>query len=102
MNRSRYICVAKIISMQFWITIDNDRRQLRYKVDFVPVNDRLEYFRVKGGNGSVVFSSNRPLYRSRGVRKRQPDILLVEGRLSNLSVQRKIVEALQEYIRNHM
>jgi hypothetical protein len=97
-----YICIAKDISMEFWITIEKDRRQLRYRVEYMAVDERMEHFRVKGANGSILFSSNRPLYRNRGIRKRQPDIQLIEGRLSNLSVQGKIVEALQEYIRNHM
>jgi hypothetical protein len=38
-----------------------------------------EQFKVIARNGSVKFSSNRPLFRNKGIRKRIPDYILIEG-----------------------
>jgi TolB-like protein len=62
------------------------------------VNKREEQFKVIARNGSVTFSSNRPLFRNKGLRKRKPDYVLVEGNIPNKSTERQLVQAIQSYV----
>jgi hypothetical protein len=88
--------------MQFWITFRTGFRDAHYLVEYVVVNKREERFKVTARNGSVTFSSNRPLFRNKGLRKRRPDYLLVEGRISNKSTENQLVEAIQRYVERNL
>jgi hypothetical protein len=60
--------------MQFWITIENNWEKYRYLVKYELIDERTEHFTVIARNGSLTFSSNRPLFRNKGLKKRRPDI----------------------------
>jgi hypothetical protein len=89
--------------MKFWISIMvNSWKKNKYLVEHTLVNLREERFRVIGRNGHITFSCNRPLYRHKGVRHRRPDLKLIEGYLSNKSIEKDIVEQIKQYIEKHM
>lgn len=84
--------------MQFWITFRTGFRDAHYLVDHVVVNKREEHFKVIARNGTVTFSSNRPLFRNKGLKKRRPDYVLIEGSIPNKSAEHQLVEAIQRYV----
>jgi hypothetical protein len=84
--------------MQFWIRFRTGFRDAHYLVEYILVNKREEQFKVIVRNGSVTFSSNRPLFRNKGLRKRKPDYLLIDGSIPNKSTERQLVEAIQSYV----
>jgi TolB-like protein len=84
--------------MQFWITFRTGFRDAHYLVEYIVVNKREEQFKVIARNGSVTFSSNRPLFRNKGLRKRKPDYVLIEGNIPNKSTERQLVQAIQGYV----
>ncbi|HJW17950.1 MAG TPA: hypothetical protein VJ499_12550 [Flavisolibacter sp.] len=88
--------------MQIWITFRTGFRDAHYLVHHVTVNKREEQFKVIARNGSVTFSSNRPLFRNRGIRKRRPDYILIEGSIPNKSTERQLVEAIQGYVEKNL
>jgi TolB-like protein len=88
--------------MQFWITFRTGFRDAHYLVEYVLVNKREEQFKVIARNGSVTFSSNRPLFRNKGLRKRRPDYVLIEGSIPNKSTESQLVEAIQRYVERNL
>ena len=90
-----------ILSMQFWITFRTGFRDAHYLVEHLVVNKREEQFTIIARNGSVTFSSNRPLFRNKGLRKRKPDYVLIDGSIPNKSTERQLVEAIQNYVEKH-
>lgn len=88
--------------MQFWITFRTGFRDAHYLVEYIIVNNREEQFKIIARNGSVTFSSNRPLFRNKGLRKRKPDYVLVEGNIPNKSIERQLVQAIQSYVEKNL
>jgi TolB-like protein len=84
--------------MQFWITFRTGFRDANYLVEYIIVNKREEQFKVIARNGSVTFLSNRPLFRNKGLKRRKPDYVLVEGNIPNKSTERQLVLAIQSYV----
>jgi hypothetical protein len=84
--------------MQFWITFRTGFRDAHYLVEYVVVNKREEQFKVIARNGSVTFSSNRPLFRNKGLKRRRPDYVLIEGSIPNKSTERQLIEAIHSYV----
>jgi TolB-like protein len=84
--------------MQFWITFRTGFRDAHYLVEYVVVNKREEQFKVIARNGSVTFSSNRPLFRNKGLKRRRPDYVLIEGSIPNKSTGRQLIEAIHSYV----
>jgi TolB-like protein len=83
--------------MQFWITFRTGFRDAHYLVEYIIVNKREEQFKIIARNGSVTFSSNRP-FRNKGLKRRKPDYVLVEGNIPNKSTERQLVQAIQNYV----
>lgn len=83
---------------RFWITIQFDWRNRRYLVEHIKISKREEHFKVLARNGSITFSSNRPFFRSRGLRHRHPSITVIEGHLWNISITKKLLEQIQAYV----
>jgi hypothetical protein len=71
-------------------------------VEYVLVNKREEQFKIIARNGSVTFSSNRPLFRNKGLRRRRPDYVLIEGNIPNKSTENQLIEAIQRYIERNL
>jgi hypothetical protein len=87
-----------ILVMQFWITFRTGFRDAHYLVEHVMVNKREEQFKVIARNGFVTFSSNRPLFRNKGLRRRRLDYVLIEGNIPNKSTENQLIEAIQRYV----
>ena len=81
----------------FWITIKEGWKQYRY-LEHIPIDERTEHFKVHGRNGYILIESNRPLFRSKGLKKRRPDFKVVEGQLRNIGFLEKIMEAVYSQI----
>jgi TolB-like protein len=88
--------------MQFWITFRTGFRDAHYLVEYIIVNKREEQFKIIARNGSVTFSSNRPLFRNKGLKRRKPDYVLVEGNIPNKSTERQLVQAIQRYVEKNL
>jgi hypothetical protein len=58
------------------------------------VSEREEAFAIKAKNKTLVFSSNRPLFRNKGLKHRKPDYKLVIREMNNMSYRDKIVKAI--------
>ena len=84
--------------MQFWITFRTGFRDAHYLVEYAVVNQREEQFKVIARNGSVTFSSNRPLFRNKGLKKRKPDYVLIEGSIPNKSTENQLIQSIQSYV----
>jgi hypothetical protein len=84
--------------MQFWIIFRTGYRDAHYLVEHTVMNKREEQFKVIAKNGSVTISSNRPLFRNKGLKKRKPDYLLIEGSIPNKSTENQLVQAIQSYV----
>jgi TolB-like protein len=88
--------------MQFWIRFRTGFRDAHYLVEYIIVNKREEQFKIIARNGSVTFSSNRPLFRNKGLKRRKPDYVLVEGNIPNKSTERQLVQAIQRYVEKNL
>jgi hypothetical protein len=56
--------------MKFQISIDYHKKTIRLSVEQIYIDDRLERYQVTGNNGLIVLISNRPLFRSKGIKHR--------------------------------
>ncbi len=63
-------------------------------VEYILINERIEYFKVHGCNGNMLIESNWPLFRKKGLKKRRPDFKLMEGQLGFIGFTKKIMEAI--------
>jgi hypothetical protein len=82
----------------FLISIQFDNRWHKYVVQHRRTSATEETFTVIARNGTLKFSSNRPLFRGKGLRHRRPDYKLIEGSLWNRSILEKIIEAIDEKV----
>jgi hypothetical protein len=64
-------------------------------VEHVPVSSREEHFWVKRAEDTIVLSSNRPLYRNKGLKKRRGDYEVISGQMHNIGLFNKIVDAIE-------
>jgi hypothetical protein len=87
--------------MQFWIRFRTGFRDAHYLVEYIIVNKREEQFKIIARNGSVTFSSNRPLFRNKGLKRRKPDYVHINGSIPNKSTEKQLVEAIQGYVEKH-
>lgn len=65
--------------MIFYINIKSGYKNHKLMVEYLPVNDRIERFKVSGKDKYVVLESNRPFFRNRGIKHRKPDWTIYEG-----------------------
>lgn len=83
--------------MIFAITVKHDQRNLKYSVTYQPLNTSFELFTIIAANKTLVIESNRPLFRSKGVKHRKPDFRLKEGSVSNVHFLKLIYEELLKW-----
>jgi hypothetical protein len=88
--------------MQFWITVRHDFKYYNYKVKYYKLDKDFEQFTVIARNKSLLFLSNRPLLRNKGLRHKRPDIKLHDGLISNTAFLERIVEQLHQYMERAM
>ena len=84
--------------MRFRISITHDRKKYNLTVEQVKFSATVEQFRVHGRNKEIVIESNRPLFRNKGLKSREPDWKIVSGELSTSSGFEVIVEAIMKYL----
>lgn len=84
--------------MTFPITINYYKRSIRLSVEQLYIDDRLERYSVTGSNGVVVIESNRPLFRSKGVKYRMGTWQQAEGKTLSAHVIELIAKAIIEHI----
>lgn len=85
-------------TMQFWIEVEHSWRKYRYLVEHHLIDERKEHYILKASNKTLVIESNRPYFRSHpGLKKRRPELKLVEGKIWNMSFLAKIYEAIEPW-----
>lgn len=83
----------------FWINVTIEYgKQGRYLVEYKKVSVREEHFTIKGRNGQLVFSSNRPVLLKKGLKHWKPEYKLIEGRISNIAALDKMVDAIHNVV----
>lgn len=65
--------------MIYWIIIKDGYKKHRLLVEYIPVNNKIERFKISGKDKYIVLESNRPLFRNRGIKHRKPDWKVFEG-----------------------
>lgn len=89
------------MAQKFWIFIKADWKTNKYQVVHEAVSEREERFTVIARNKTLVFSSNRPLFRNKGLKHLKPDYNLIQGSINNRSYQDLIVEAIDIVVNKH-
>lgn len=87
--------------MHFMIIIKDHYKNYRLIVEHTKVDSRTEYFKVSSKTNYLLISSNRPFFRSKGLKHRRPDYDVIEGTVYNISVYNKILDELNSYIERH-
>jgi len=82
----------------FYICIQIDRKLIRLKVEQLSLTLTQEEFVVTARNGSLVFKSNRPLLRGKGIKKRDADFIILEGKLKHGSYEREIIKEIINHV----
>jgi hypothetical protein len=88
--------------MIFWIAVRHEFKYYRYQVKYYRLDKDFEQFTLLARNKSLIFISNRPLLRNRGIRHRKPDITLYDGDVSNTAFLVRIIEQLHVYVESNM
>lgn len=84
--------------MHFYITITHDKKRYRLFVEQVLWAVNKEQFKVKGKEQDVVFESDRPLWRMKGIKHRPPTWKLISGDMWNMDLRNTIIKAMQAYL----
>ncbi|HTB52946.1 MAG TPA: hypothetical protein VK718_09255 [Ferruginibacter sp.] len=84
--------------MTFKIRIKYSGRWYQFVVEQFDVDERNEKFRIIARNKIVVLQSNRPFFRSKGIKHRKPDWKVIEGEISNSSGLEDIQKAILEVV----
>jgi hypothetical protein len=66
-----------------------------YFVEHIPVSSREEHFFVTRGGETIVISSNRPLFRNKGLKHRRGDYEVISAQMHNIGLFNKIVDAIE-------
>jgi hypothetical protein len=84
--------------MEFGIRIKHYYNWYRLWVIQLAIDDREERYKVIAKNKSLVLSSNRPTFRTRGLKHRKPDWKLVDGKVETVSGLEAIIEAIMNHL----
>jgi hypothetical protein len=87
--------------MKFQISIDYHKKAIRLSIEQLYIDDRLERYQVTGGNGLIVLESNRPLFRSKGIKHRPGTWQQTEGRILSPRVIGLIAKAIEKRVENN-
>ena len=82
--------------MEWEIKILFDRKIFRYKAELFKTSTSFEHIRIVAKNKSLVFISNRPLLKSKGLKHRPIVFKLIEGTITNLHFLNLITKSLEE------
>ena len=88
------------MTIQFSIQVKYDFKYRRFLVTHIPINQLEEHYEVKAVNKSIVLSCNRPLFRAKNLKKRQPDLKLIKGALSYQSFLAEIQTEILKWIKD--
>jgi hypothetical protein len=83
----------------FWIYIEVNNKPRKYLVQHEVLNKNTEHFTVLGRHKTLVISSNRPLFKTIGLKDRKPDFKLIAGELKHHELLEKIIEAIDAIMR---
>lgn len=82
----------------FTIQIKSGYKTHKIKVQHVPVDDRVEHFKLLGRNKTIVLECNRPFFRNKGLKHRRPDWKLIEGKIDHQTSLDPVKDAILEYL----
>jgi hypothetical protein len=87
------------MSLVFSIEIISEQYIRRtYIVRHQVVDKRTEKFVVQRMDEIWILESNRPLFRSKGLKKRRPDFKFIDGDVRNVTFLAKMEEAIYGYV----
>jgi hypothetical protein len=66
-----------------------------YFVEHVPVSSREEHFFVKRAGEIIVLSSNRPLFRNKGLKHRRGDYTVLSAQVHNIGLLNRFIDAIE-------
>lgn len=66
-----------------------------YFVEHIPVSCREEHFFVRRAGETMVLSSNRPLFRSKGLKHRRGDYQVLSAQVHNIGLLNRIIDAIE-------
>jgi hypothetical protein len=81
--------------MIFPIVIVYHKKPIRLSVEQLFIDDRTERYQVTGSNGIIIIESNRPLFRGKGLKRRNPDWKQIEGKSLGGTAFKLICSAIQ-------
>lgn len=93
----RMIKMLKIIN-PFTIAVYWGRGNIHLRVKQLSYGIGAERFEVRARNGILIYESNRPILRRKGLNKWIPEIKLSEGKLMHESLEREIGKAIIKYV----
>lgn len=67
-----------------------------YFVEHIPVPRREEHFFVSRAGETMILSSNRPLFRNKGLKHRRGDYLVLSAQVHNIGLLNRIIEAKKD------
>ncbi len=82
----------------FYISIKNDRKRIRLKVEKVEETGAYDKYRITAKNQIFVLQSNRPLFRGKGLMHRRIDWKVIEGGFHNTHILKLITKEIQSKI----
>lgn len=66
-----------------------------YFVEHIPVSGREEHFFVRRAGKTMVLSSNRPLFRNKGLKHRRGDYQVLSAQVHNIGLLNRIIDAIE-------
>ncbi|RYY49946.1 MAG: hypothetical protein EOO06_05430 [Chitinophagaceae bacterium] len=87
---------------RFTIELKLGYKVRRFNVIHIPVNNRVERFELTGKNKSIILESNRPLFRSKGIRHRNPTYNIIEGQVLHIASLDPFLEQIDAYFRSNV
>lgn len=83
----------------FTITVFVGRNTYNYKVEKIYETAQIEHFKLYARNKNWVFSSNRPLFREKGLKHRKYDMKLIKGECWNVAFIEYLIEQMKAHVK---
>jgi hypothetical protein len=87
--------------MEWGLKIIFDRKVYRYRAELKPYSNSFEHIRIIARNKTLVFQSNRPLLKSKFLKHRPIDFILIQGTVNNQYFLELIMKSLEEKLREN-
>lgn len=84
--------------IRFWVRIKAGYKIHRVMVERIYADEVKECFRIFGRDRSIVIESNRPFFRNRGLKNRQPTIKLIEGKAYYGQPYEQLLQIIVQYM----